>query len=164
MIAMSRDTRNRLAIAAFIASCGASWVLFASGGGSAPPRWTGLVDVSGTCYYAVPADWKIDASSELANVISWSADGRAKSIVAWSSHGWAPLIDGLRSTLHAVAVHEDSAQRFWIEYASAPGAHHVAAIPARGGGCLLYVDVDEKAERPLHLVATEIVRTLTALR
>jgi hypothetical protein len=162
---MSRDTHNRLAIAAFVASCGASWVLLASGSGGAPPRWTGLVDVSGTCYYAVPADWKIDAASELANAISWSADGRAKSVVVWSSHGWTPVVDGLRSTLHAVAVHEDSAQRFWIEYASAwPRAHHVAAIPATGGGCLLYVDVDEKAERPLHLVAKEIIRTLTALR
>jgi hypothetical protein len=162
---MSRDTRDRLAIAAFFASCGASWVLLASGGGGAPPRWTGLVDVSGTCYYAVPADWKIDAASEMANTISWSADGRAKSVVVWSSHGWTSVVDGLRSTLHAVAVREDSAQRFWIEYASAwPGVHHVAAIPATGGGCLLFVDVDEKAGRPLHLVAKEIIRTLTALR
>jgi hypothetical protein len=33
-----------------------------------------------------------------------------------------------------------------------------------GGGCLLYVDQSDKAERPLHMIATEIIRSLTALR
>jgi len=165
MAAMSRDGHNPLAIALVWAFCAASGVLLAAGGGAPPPRWTGLVDVSGTCYYAVPADWKIDAAAELTNAIAWSADGRAKSVVVRSTHGWAPFVDGLRSTLRALTVHDDSAQRFWIEYASAwPGAHHVATIPAAGGGCLLYLDVDEKAEPPLHLVVAEIIRTLTALR
>jgi len=155
---MSRNRCNTLAIAFGCA-------LIACPGKVAPLRWTGLVDVSATCYYAVPADWKIDAASELVNAIAWSADGRAKSVVVRSSNGWTAVVDGLRSTLRAVAVHEDSPQRFWIEYASAwSGTHHLAAIPATGGGCLLYLDLDEKAEPHLHAIIKDIVGTLTALR
>ena len=155
---MSRNRGNTRALAWLCA-------LLACAGDAAPLHWTGLVDASATCYYAVPADWKIDATSELVNAIAWSADGRAKSVVMRSSTGWTAVVEGLRSTLRAVAVHEDSAQRFWIEYASAwPGTHHLAAIPAAGGGCLLYVDVDEKVEPHLHAIIKDIIGTLTALR
>jgi len=156
---MSRSTHNTVAI---LLAC----VVLASAGAAAPPRWTGVVDASGTCYYAVPADWKIDAASESVNAIAPSKDGRATAVVVWSSHsGWTSFVGSLRSTLSGIAVHEDSPRRFWIEYAPEwPGVHHVAVIPVSGGGCLLYVDLSEKAEHPLQAIAKDIIRTLTALR
>ena len=131
-----------------------------------PPRWSGLVDVSGSCFYAIPPDWKIDAASESVNAVAYSPEGRATAVVVSASRtAWPSVVGTLRSSLPAVLVHEDSAQRFWIEYGPAsPGAHHVAAVPAAGGGCVLYLDVNEKADSPLHAIVKEIVRTLIALR
>ena len=145
-------------------ACG--WVLLAAGSAGAPPRWTALIDVSGACCYAVPPDWKIDAASESTNALASSPDGRAASVVQWSSQAtWPTLVATLRSSVLATVVHEQSGRRFWIEYASAwPGVHHLAVIPATGGGCILYVDVSEKADPRLHATATEIIHSLTALR
>ncbi|OLD15271.1 MAG: hypothetical protein AUJ01_12615 [Acidobacteria bacterium 13_1_40CM_3_65_5] len=156
---LERKPAMTLAIA-----CGC--VLLAAGSAGAPPRWTALIDVSGACCYAVPPDWKIDAASESTNTMTSSPDGRATSVVQWSSQAvWPALVATLRSIVPATAVHEQSRRRFWIEYASAwPGVHHLAVIPANGGGCMLYVDVSEKADPRLHATATEIIRSLTALR
>jgi len=131
------------------------------GPGPVPHGWTALADATSRCIFAVPPRWRGDEPTE-AGLLAVSPDGRTTAAISWSAD--ATLTSRLASVLRPTVVHVNSFERLWLEYPSGPpGMHHVAAVPADGGHCLLYLDardVDEAAKALAHA----IVDTLAPLR
>ena len=153
--------RLRLATAVGVAVAGIG--LIAQTGAPLPRGWTGFVDPASHCMIAVPPAWHIDDGSESSGAIAISPGGRATATFTWTSA--VDFASRLKSLLQQSLVHENSTTRLWVEYArDTAGIHHVVAVPADGGHCTLYFDLNEDADDALRATARTIIATLGALR
>ncbi|MBI3400899.1 MAG: hypothetical protein HY048_05715 [Acidobacteria bacterium] len=127
--------------------------------------WTGIIDRSGHCYYAVPSDWQVIDASETIEALATSRDGRASASSIWSAYAsWAAFTVRLRLDLQPTIVHKDDGQRFWVEYGRQPGVHHFSAVAAPLGGCTLHLDLNRGADDALAAIAREVIGSLVVLR
>src|SRR5262245_11956008 len=157
------STRSAIAIAlcaARVASAAPQWL-------PSPRGWTVLVDPTGRCSYAVPADWRIDDAAPSVSPFAASPDGRVTATITWSGQSsWDQQTADLRATRHTKVIHEDSTRRFWVEIDSPPpiGVLHIAVAPATEGACTMEVGVSERSRDESRRQVSVIIGTLTAVR
>lgn len=138
-------------------------VVRAQGPAPLPPHWTGFVDPGSHCLVAVPPDWKIDDGTRATGAEAVSPDRRGIALMTWSPA--ADFTARIKRLMQPAIIHEDSERRFWSEYGKeTAGTHYLAAVPAAGGHCALYVDLSDRAGAVLRATAKEIVDTLGAVR
>ncbi|MFI5179087.1 MAG: hypothetical protein ACHQO8_11010 [Vicinamibacterales bacterium] len=131
-----------------------------------PTGWIGLADTTGRCFYAVPPGWKAEQSSDTAGTLATSPDGRVKTTLVWAPYAtWPAFTSQVKADLRPTLVHEDAGRRLWVEYRSSwPGIHHYAAVPATGGGCVVFVDTPEEAAEGLRTLTRTIIESATGLK
>jgi hypothetical protein len=142
-----------------------AWIAVAAAG-RIPYGWTGLLDPTGRCLYAVPASWKMDLGLSSTVRFASSPDGAARANVRWlAPPSWTQFTSGLRAALHPSVIHEQSAARFWIEYASTPrDVVHLSTIQSPEGACVLEVAVHDGVSESMRQTLTAVVDTLTSVR
>jgi hypothetical protein len=131
-----------------------------------PAGWTGLFDVTGRCFYAVPPRWKIDDSLKMSGPIAASPDGRVTATIFWSEqHSWSWFTARLRGALRPIVVLEDSANRFWVEYRDSRLAiYQLSAVPNPGGSCMFEVTASEPVADETRRILSAVVDTVTSIR
>ncbi len=150
---MSRCNRRLVLLTAI-------WLLSAAFG---PRHWTGIFDATGRCSFSAPADWKIEEASAAGDSVASAPDGAAPAVLQWVHQSRTAFQMELRGRQAGAVIHESTPQRVWAEYSAGwPGRHHVAAIDAPDGACLLYVDVTARADHHVDDIVRAIVATLRA--
>ena len=108
--------------------------------------------------YSVPPQWR-DGREGPAVALMQAPDGSATVEQTWSPvRDWSAYAGHMRQVLRPAAVHEDTAQRLWLEYpAGWPGLHYYIAVPSAGGACVAIVDVTPQASAELRALLPKII-------
>jgi hypothetical protein len=130
-------------------------------------HWLWMIDPTARCAYAVPPGWKVDEAIETATAsLAYSPDGYATATASWLSipTSWSAFAARQRDAVRSRTVHADTPQRLWLEYrTSGHNRQHFLAVPAAGGACAIWADLDDRSDGRLASVVSEILATLTAL-
>jgi hypothetical protein len=134
--------------------------------GFVPPGWTAMFDATGRCAYAVPGDWKVEGTVDASAPFAASPDGRIRATLIWSVLSQSRYSSDLRGLSHPKVVHEDTADRFWIELASPPplGGLHIAIIASPVGACTVEIVATGRGDAANTVVISTIVHTLTSVQ
>ncbi len=129
------------------------------------PNWTGIIDTTDHCYYAVPPNWTVDDRPSV-DALAAAPNGNATAELNWTAFSsWAAHASHVREMLKPTIVHEDTSLSFWVEYAAGwSGVHYYAAVPATTGACALRIDLNEKADDSLRATVRDIIRSVAAIR
>jgi hypothetical protein len=130
-----------------------------------PRGWTALFDAASRCFYAVPPDWKIDASRESQTPFAASPDGRVSATLIWSAQPRSHHVAALRALAQPKIVHEDTRERVWMEIDSPPPADvlHIAIAPSAVGACIVEITVSGESRDESRRAIPIIIRTLTSV-
>lgn len=128
-----------------------------------PLHWTTTFDKTGHCMYSVPPPWR-DGRAGQAVALMQAPDGSVTVEQTWSPvNDWSAYVGHMRQVLRPTVVHENTAQRLWLEYpAGWPGRHYYIAVPSAGGACVAIVDVTPRAGGELRTLLPRIINAMAA--